>query len=163
VILVTIMYRRRGKKLEVRFEGIKTRQESKLFESRNLLFYTRERVKREEKGNPPTPTTLSLYTIRLPPSNHCSCSDVPSESHPMILHTTPSFLIITTTPHQPTSQHLRPLPYRTKLYHHHLAASSTSTSVSAFLSHNSFRTTRNILLLFPSIFVLPSAVTVSPP
>jgi len=34
------------------------------------------------------PTTLSLYTIRLPPSNHSSCSDVPSKSHPIILHTT---------------------------------------------------------------------------
>jgi hypothetical protein len=79
----------------------------------------------------------------------------------MILHTTPSFLIRTTTPHRPTSQHLRPLPYRTKLCRHHLAASSASLSVSAFLSHNSFPTTRNVLLLFPSIFVFPSAVTPS--
>jgi hypothetical protein len=44
--------------------------------------------KQRRKGNAPAPTTLSVYTVRLPPSNHCSRSDVPSESHPMILHTT---------------------------------------------------------------------------
>jgi len=59
-------------------------------------------------------------TIRLPPSNHFSCSDVPSEFFLMILHTTDKTLITTTTPHRPTSQHLRPLPYHNKLYRHPL-------------------------------------------
>ena len=43
--------------------------------------------KERSKGNPPTPTTLSSYTICLPPSNHSSCSDITSESHPMISYT----------------------------------------------------------------------------
>jgi len=55
------------------------------------LLYKRT-SKERRKGNPPTLSTLSLYTIHLPPSNHSSCSDIPSESHPMILHTTPLFL-----------------------------------------------------------------------
>jgi hypothetical protein len=105
--------------------------------------------KERRKGNPSTPTTLSLYTIPLPPSNHSPCSDVPSKSHPMILHTINTFLIITTTPHHPTSQHLRPLPYHTKLYRHHLAASSASPHVSAFLLHNSFHTTWETPSLIP--------------
>ena len=37
-----------------------------IFQSCTAACYTRERVKREKKGNPPTPSTLSLYTIRLP-------------------------------------------------------------------------------------------------
>jgi len=74
------------------------------------LLYKRT-SKERRKGNPPTLSTLSLYTIRLPPSNHPSCSDVPSESHPMILHTTPLFLIVTTTPPLLTSQHLNSLLY----------------------------------------------------
>ena len=82
-----------------------------MFQSRTIACYTRERVKREEKGNPPTLSTLSLYTIHLPPSNHSSCSDIPSESHPMILHTTPLFLIVTTMPPLLTSQHLSSLLY----------------------------------------------------
>jgi hypothetical protein len=44
--------------------------------------------KERRKGNPLTPTTLSLYTIHLSHSNHSSCSDVPSKSHPIIIHTT---------------------------------------------------------------------------
>ena len=100
-------------------------------ESYYCLLYKRT-SKERRKGNPPTPSTLSLYTFLLPPSNHSSCSDVPSESYPMILHTTPLFLIITTTPSLLTSQHLKPLPYLTKLYRHHLAASSASFNVSAF-------------------------------
>jgi len=114
--------------LEVRIE----RQESKdLSKSYYCLLYKRT-SKERRKGNPPTPSTLSLYTIRLPPSNHSSCSDVSSESYPMILHTTPLFLIVTTTPSLLTSQHLKPFSYLTKLYRHHLAASSASTNVSAF-------------------------------
>jgi hypothetical protein len=57
-------------------------------------FAIHETSKERRKGNSPTPTTLSLYTVRLPPSNHFLSSDVPSESHPMILHT------INTTPYQ---------------------------------------------------------------
>jgi hypothetical protein len=49
------------------------------------LVYTRT-SKERRKGNPATPTTLSLYTIRLPPSNYSSCSDVPSKSHSMFLN-----------------------------------------------------------------------------
>jgi len=45
----------------------------------------------------------------------------------MILHTTPPFLIVTITPHLPTSQHLMPHPYRTKLSRHHLAALPASS------------------------------------
>jgi hypothetical protein len=40
----------------------------------------------------------------------------------MILHTTPSFLNVTTTPPRPTSRHRRPLLYLTKLYRHPLTA-----------------------------------------
>jgi len=115
--------------LEVRIE--RTRIKISFSKSYYCLLYKRT-SKERRKGNPPTPSTLSLYTIRLPPSNHSSCSDVPSESYPMILHTTPSFLIITTTPPLLTSQHFRPLLYLTKLYRHHLAASSASSNVSAF-------------------------------
>jgi hypothetical protein len=50
--------------------------------------------KERRKGNHPALPTLPLYTIHLPPSNHSSCSNIPSESHPMILHTT------TITPYQ---------------------------------------------------------------
>jgi hypothetical protein len=59
----------------------------KLFQSRNLLCYKREQVKKQEKENHPTPPTLFIYSSSLPLLNHSSCSDVPSESHPMILHT----------------------------------------------------------------------------
>jgi len=93
--------------LEVRIE----RQESRdLSKSYYCLLYKRT-SKERRKGNPPTLSTLSLYTNRLPPSNHSSCSDVPSESYPMILHTTPLFLIVTTTPPLLTSQHLSSLLY----------------------------------------------------
>jgi len=93
--------------LEVRIEG----QESEyLSKSCYCLLYKRT-SKERRKGNPPTLSALSLYTIHLPPSNHSSCSDVPSESHPMILHTTPLFLIVTTTPPLLTSQHLSSLLY----------------------------------------------------
>jgi len=92
--------------------------------------------KERRKGNPPTPTTLSLYTIRLRPSNHSPCFDVSSESHPMILHTISTFPISTITPHSPTSQHLRPLPYHNTLSRHPLAASCAPANVSA-LRNNS--------------------------
>jgi hypothetical protein len=122
------------------------------------LLYKRT-SKERRKGNPPTPTTLSLYTIRLPSSNQFLCSDVPSESHPMILHTIPSFLIVTTMPPLPTSQHLRPLLYLTKLRRHPLAASSASSNVSVFLEHNSFRYHQESPSIILSILVPICAVT----
>jgi len=107
---------------ELNSKCVSREQESEyLSKSCYCLLYKRTRKERR-KGNPPTPTTLSLYTIRLPPSNHSPCSDVPSESYPMILHTTPSSLIVTTTPHRLTSQHLKLLLYLTKLSRHPLAA-----------------------------------------
>ena len=58
----------------------------------------------------------------------------------MILHSTPSFLIVTTTPHRPTSQHLKLLLYLTKLSRHPLAAfprvfQRLRLSVTQFLRH----------------------------
>jgi len=84
-----------------------------------LLCYTRERVKREEKEILQHETT-SLYI-------HFVC-------HPRIIPHAPMYhvniqswsytpptitLISTITPHHPMSQHLRPLPYRSKVYRHH--------------------------------------------
>jgi len=66
------------------------------------LLYKRT-SKERRKGNPPTPDTLSLYTFRLPPSNHSPCFDVPSDYPTLILYTTITTLITTTTPHHPTS------------------------------------------------------------
>jgi len=74
--------------------------------------------KERRKGNPPTPNILSLCTICLPRSNHSSCSDVPSKSFPMILHTISATLFNTTTQHHPMLPHLQPLPYQKKLCHH---------------------------------------------
>ena len=74
--------------LEVRIEG----QESEYVSKSDYCLLYKRTSKERRKGNPPTLSTLSLYTIHLPPSNHPSCSDVPSESHTMILHTTPLFL-----------------------------------------------------------------------
>ena len=115
--------------LEVRIERTKIRISFKVV---LLLAYTREQVKREEKEilQHHRHSLYIQFVCHL--SNHSPCSDIPSESYPMILHTTPLFLIVTTTPYRPTSQHLRPLLYRTKLYRHHLAASSASSNVSAF-------------------------------
>ena len=96
---------------ELNSKCVSREQESEyLSKSCYCLLYKRT-SKERRKGNPPTLSTLSLYTIRLPPSNHPSCSDVPSESHPMILHTTLLFLIVTTTPPLLTSQHLNLLLY----------------------------------------------------
>jgi len=57
--------------------------------------------------------------ISMPPSSHSSCLNIPSESFPIIFHTTSTLLINITTPHCPMSQHRRPLPYNIKLYYHH--------------------------------------------
>ena len=58
------------------------------FQSHNLLCYTRERVKRAEKAILQRQQHSVYIQFRLPPWNHSSCSDLSSESHPMILHTT---------------------------------------------------------------------------
>jgi len=89
--------------------------------SKLYLHWLYKRTSKERrKGNPPTPSNLSLYTLRLPPSNHSSCSIVPSEYPTMVLHTTIATLISTSTPHHPTSQHLKPLPHHNILYRHQL-------------------------------------------
>jgi len=93
------------------------------------LLYKRT-SKERRKGNPPTPKNLSLYTLRLPPSNHSSCSDVPSKYATMIRHTSTTTLFNTTTPHHPMSQHLKPLPYHNKLYRHPLTTSSHHSRIS---------------------------------
>jgi len=78
------------KTLEIGFSR-KSRQDKtrvKAISTSYLALLYKRMSKERRKGNPPMPTTLSLYTIHLPPSNHSPCSNVPSESHPMILHTT---------------------------------------------------------------------------
>ena len=59
------------------------------------LPYTRT-CKERWFGNPPMPNNLCAYTLRLPPSNDFSSSDVQSEPSSIILHTLWSFLIKTT-------------------------------------------------------------------
>jgi len=66
------------------------------------------------KGDPPILNKLGLYTVGLPPSYHCSYSNVPSKSSFTILHTTITTLINITMPYHPTMQHLRPLPDHTE-------------------------------------------------
>jgi len=73
-------------------EWEKTKVQS-VSESWLALLYKRT-SKERRKENHPMPPTLSLYTTCLPPFNHSSSSDVLSESHPTILHTT------TVTPYQ---------------------------------------------------------------
>ena len=90
---------KRGKRLEVRFEEIetrqdKTRQESKLFQSRNLLGYTRERVKREEKEILQHQTT-SLYIQFVHHSRVIPHASMYQPNNPlMILHTRKLFLSV---------------------------------------------------------------------
>jgi len=71
-------------------------------------------------GNPPTPNNLSLSTLYVPPSNHSSCSDVPSEYPIIISHTIITTLINSTMPQHPTSQHLKPFHYHNNSYCHYL-------------------------------------------
>ena len=115
--------------------------------------------KERRKGNHPTPNNLSLYTLRLPPSNHPPCSDVSSKYSTMILHTISTTLINTTTTHHPTSQHLRPLPYHNKLYSHLSATPSHYSRVSQclHLSVTLIRPTSLILFLYT-----PQPVTCNP-
>jgi len=99
-----------------------TRQESRLLVKVVLALLYNRTSKERRKGNLPMPTTRSVYTVRLPPSIHSPCSDVPSEPHPMIVHT------INITPdqfnHAISSDVATPqlFPYDNKLYRHHLAA-----------------------------------------
>jgi len=107
--------------VKVRIKGIKTRQDKSQSWVKVVLALLYKRTSKERrKGNPPTPNNLALYTLRQPPSNHSSCSDVPSKYPTLILHTTNTTLLSTITPHPPTSQLLRPLPYHKILYCHHL-------------------------------------------
>jgi len=70
------------------YRGFQNKTRIKAFVKVVLALLYKRMSKERRKGNPPTPTTLSLYTICSPPPNHSSCSNIPSESHPMILHTT---------------------------------------------------------------------------
>ena len=91
-----------------------------------MLALLYKRMSKERwKGNPPTPYNLSVYRLRLAPSNHSSCSDIPPEYPTMILHTANRTLITSTMPQHLTSQHLSPLPYHNKLYRHHLLTFSS--------------------------------------
>ena len=49
--------------LETRIEGTRQNKSQRYFQSRTIACYTRERVKREEKGNPTMPNHLSLYAL----------------------------------------------------------------------------------------------------
>jgi len=118
--------RQRG--LKICIEEVTTRQKSNLFQSRNLLCYTKELVKRKEKEILWYQIIVSLYTIRLALSNHSSCPDIPSESYYMILHCTTQHLISKTTPHHPTLQHSEPLSYCKIWYRHHFRCLPKSLS-----------------------------------
>jgi len=147
--------------LEVCIKEIKSRQESKLFYSCYLLCYTWEWVKSKEKE------ILQREQHSLYMQFVCHSRTVPHAPmyHPNLIpwsYTPPRYLIIsTTTPHHPTSQHLRPLLYHTKLYCHHLPASSTSPNVSAFPLHNFFHTIPTFRSQFPSTPVLLQTVTLT--
>ena len=96
--------------LEVHIEGVKTRQELKLFQSHNLHCYSRERAKRKEQE------TLQRQQHFLYTQFVCHPGIILHASiyHPNLIpwsYTPPAqFLINTTTPHRLLSQHLRPLP-----------------------------------------------------
>jgi len=129
-------YRDWNKILEVTIEGVRTRQVSELFQSRNLLCYTRERVKREEREILQS-TTTSLYIQLM--NRHRTIPHV-SMYHPDIQpwsYTTPIlFLIKKSTPHHPLSQHLKPCPYHNTLYHPHYTPISASPNISVFRWHH---------------------------
>jgi len=144
VILVTIVWYRNQGEILSKFVSKRSGQDKSQswFKVALALLYKRMSNERK-KGNPPTPNNLSLYTLRLPPSNHSSCSDVPSEYPTMILQTTNTTLINTIMPQHPTSQHLNPLPYHNKLHHHHLPAPSPCLLTFPPLRNtNSFRITK---------------------
>ena len=123
-----------------------------------LALLSKRTSKERRKGNPPTPDNLSLYTLCLPPSNHSSCSDVPSEYPTLIVDTTNTTHIDTITPHPPTSQHLRPLPYHNKLYCHHPEAPSLRSRVSRHLclSVTLIRSASPILFLYTPQPITPN-------
>ena len=122
------------------------------------LLYKRTSNERR-KENPPRPNNRSLYTLRQPPSNHPPCSNVSSEYSTMILDTISTTLIDSTTPHHPTSQHLRPLPYYNKFYYHLSATPSHNSCMSQCLrlSVTPIPPTSRILFLYT-----PQPVTRNP-
>jgi len=120
ILLTGIWYRNRdGSSMFVSRDSSQDKSRS-WFKVVLALLYKRT-SKERRKGNPPTPTTLSLYTVCLPPSNHSPCSDVPSEPHPMILHTIN--IISYQYNHATSSDVATPQLFldHSKLYHHHLA------------------------------------------
>jgi len=112
------------KKLDVHFEEPR-RNKNRSYDKVITSCALQENVERQKtRDSVATPKSLSVYTVRIPPENHPSCSDVPSWSFPIFIHTNSATLINTTMPHHPMSQHLRRLPYCNKFYHRHLAAFS---------------------------------------
>ena len=101
-----------------------------IFQSRTIVCYTRERVKRKEKENPPAPTTSLYIALRQLPSNHPSCFDVVSKFSFMILHSLRYVLMNTTMPQHLTSQHFLPHPHLILISPHysHTITSSLSPS-----------------------------------
>jgi len=131
-----VLYRKPNKGAWGLFQGIRAEQQLKLCERRNLLCCTTEQVKERRKEYPPTPNNLSLYAVCILLLNDSSCSDVPAESFPIIVHTTSITLVNTTTPHHPTTQNLMPLSYCNKLYRLHLAPFSHPLCISQSLHHS---------------------------
>jgi len=69
------------------YRGTKSNDMSQeCFQSRTIVCYTRERVKREEKEILQHQTTSLCIQFRLLPSNHSPCSDVPFKSSFVFLH-----------------------------------------------------------------------------
>lgn len=83
----------------------KTKIRVKMFSKSYCWLLHMSTSKERRNANPPMPNNFSLYSLRLTPSNHYSCSNVPSEPLSEILHTLCSFVIKITWPHHPTSQH----------------------------------------------------------
>jgi len=150
VILVTMMSDHiRNKVLEVCIEGVRTCQESELFQSLNLLCYTREWVKREQKEILQSTTTYlyiqCIYHHRTIP--HASMYHL--NIHPWSYTLPTPFLINKTMPHHPTLQHRRPLPYHNKVYCHHYTSISRLPTSPSICNTTSFQ---NLYLwTFPDI------------
>ena len=117
MIVVTIMwYRNWDKMLRNSHRGNQDKPRFRAVSKSYLLCYTREYVKREEKEILQHLTT-SLYIHFI---CHPRTVSYALMYHPTISswsYTPPTQLLINgTTPHRPTSQHLRPLPYLNKFY-----------------------------------------------
>jgi len=135
-----VIFQTKRREVKISIEENRRSQELKLFQSRNLLCYTREWVKRKEKEILQH-RQHSLYIQFL---YHLRVIGHASMYHPNLIpwsYMPPAQLLIsTTTPNHPTSQHLSPLRYLTKLPHHHLTTSFASPKVSAFRWYNCFHT-----------------------